>query len=78
MKIKVLLFGSLADKAGCSSLVETGVSDDLNELMKILKTRFVFLNSAVFAVARNREVVRNNPKLSDGDEIALLPPFAGG
>jgi molybdopterin converting factor small subunit len=77
MKIKVLLFGNLADSAGCSSLVEKDVSD-LNELLKILKSRFTFLNSAVFAVARNQEIVRDNPQLSDGDEIALLPPFAGG
>lgn len=77
MTIKVLLFGSLADKAGCSSLIEKDVSD-LIELLKILKSRFPFIDSSVFAVARNQEIVRDNPQLSDGDEIALLPPFAGG
>jgi molybdopterin converting factor small subunit len=77
MKIRVLFFGNLADKAGCSSLVEKGVGD-LNELLKVLKSRFTFLNNAVYVVARNQEIVRDNPQLSDGDEIALLPPFAGG
>jgi len=77
MTVKVLLFGSLADRANSSSLIEKNVSD-LNELLRNLKNRLPFLGSTVFAVARNQEIVRNNPQLNDGDEIALLPPFAGG
>jgi molybdopterin converting factor small subunit len=29
-------------------------------------------------VSVNNEITADNPDLKDGDEIALLPPFAGG
>jgi molybdopterin converting factor small subunit len=31
-----------------------------------------------FRVSVNNEITADNPDLKDGDEIALLPPFAGG
>jgi molybdopterin synthase sulfur carrier subunit len=77
VRVKVLFFGILADKAGFSSLV-VEKTYNLNELMKNLKTRFPFLEKSPYAVAVNQVVVRGNTKLNDNDEIALLPPFAGG
>ena len=46
--------------------------------MRNLKSKFQFLENAAFAVALNQVVVNGNAKLKDKDEIALLPPFAGG
>jgi molybdopterin synthase sulfur carrier subunit len=77
MKVKVLLFGVLADKAGISFVVVENTYN-LNDLLRNLKTRFPFLEKASYAVARNQEIVRGNTELIDNDEIALLPPFAGG
>lgn len=77
MKVKMLFFGILADKSGCSSLFVENINN-LNEVMKYVKVKFPFLEKASFAVAVNQIVVKGNTKLNDNDEIALLPPFAGG
>jgi len=31
-----------------------------------------------FIISLNNEIINNDPKLKDGDEVALMPPFAGG
>jgi molybdopterin converting factor small subunit len=67
----------LADKAGKSSF---SVEDayDINDLMNKLKSQFTFLVDSRYAIALNQKIMRDNTLLSDGTEIALLPPFAGG
>jgi molybdopterin synthase sulfur carrier subunit len=77
LRVKVLLFGVLADKARCSSLDFENVND-LNELNINLKAKFLFLEKVSYAIAVNQLVVNGNIKLNDNDEIAFLPPFAGG
>jgi len=72
-----LFFGILADKAKYSSIdYENG--NTLDELKRNLKVKFPFLENAKFAIAVNQSVVNGNAKLNDNDEIALLPPYAGG
>ena len=77
MKINVLLFGNLADKAGKSSFSVEDVHD-INDLMNKLKSQFTFLVNSRYVIAKNQKIVRDNALLNDGDEIAILPPFAGG
>ena len=77
MSVKVLLFGVLADKAGYSSLDFEDVNN-LDELIKILKFKYPFGNNTSYAIAVNQSVVKGNIKLNDNDEVALLPPYAGG
>jgi len=77
MKINVLLFGILADKAGTPSVVMRDIRD-IDDLMNKLKSQFTFLVNSRYAIAKNQKIVRDNAILSDGDEIAILPPFAGG
>jgi molybdopterin converting factor small subunit len=31
-----------------------------------------------FRIAVNNEIVNEDPVLNDGDEVAYMPPFAGG
>jgi molybdopterin synthase sulfur carrier subunit len=75
--VKVLFFGSLVDKTESSS-VNFENANDLNGLMKNLKSKFPFLEESSFVIAVNQVIVRENVKLNNNDEIALLPPFAGG
>lgn len=77
MSVKVLLFGVLADKAGCLSLEFKNVND-LNELNLNIKAKFPFLEEETYVIAVNQLVVKGNTKLNNNDEVALLPPFAGG
>jgi molybdopterin converting factor small subunit len=77
MKINILLFGILTDKFG-KSMIEMENVKDLNQLIEELKEQYKINDEIKFAVARNQEIVRENISFNDGDEIALLPPFAGG
>jgi len=77
MGIKVLFFGRLKDHIGQDSLFLDSV-EDTESLRKTLSDRFPRLRREIFSIAINQEIIRGNEKLSDGDEIALLPPVAGG
>lgn len=73
----MLFFGILEDKAERSSAVFENVND-LDELKRNLKTKFSFLEKVSYAIAVNQSIVKGNTVLNNNDEIALLPPFAGG
>ncbi|MCH8316895.1 MAG: MoaD/ThiS family protein [Bacteroidetes bacterium] len=78
MKVKVLFFGFLNEKTGTSTNMLEDVRD-LNELIERLQLQFPSANwQTKYLIAVNHEVVRGNITLNDGDEIALMPPFAGG
>ncbi len=77
MKVNVLLFGSLIDKTGISSIVFENIKTS-DKLIEELSEKYLILKKTKFAVAVNQTIVKDNVRLNDGDEIALLPPFAGG
>ena len=77
MNVKVLLFGLLADKAGVPEVTFKDVKD-LDELRRSLLSDYPFLEDMSYFIALNREVVNENAVLTDGDEVALMPPYAGG
>lgn len=77
MKNKVLLFGMLAEAVGQPS-VEIGEVADVDSLRKRITTSYPVLDQYPFAIALNKKVVNANQPIKDGDELALLPPFAGG
>ena len=81
MRVNVLLFASLREAVGESTIV-LDLADDatvraliatLGETYPALAPR---LPSAKVAV--NREFAEPEQELRDGDEVALLPPFGGG
>ena len=77
MKVKVLLFGILSERADTSKFIVEDVKDK-NELMQKIAMEYSFLKKTNYLIAVNQEVINNNIVLRDGDEIALMPPFAGG
>ena len=74
--MNVLLFGVLTDVAGKSKLEIKAA--DVDSLKEILLNQFPDLNKYKFQFAVNKEIVEQNIPLNEGDEIALLPPYAGG
>jgi len=76
-RITLIYFGSVLDCTGIPSEI-TESPDTLNELNASLIARFPGLASATYRFSVNRKLTDGNPQLADGDEIALLPPFAGG
>jgi sulfur-carrier protein len=75
--MKVLLFGTLADVVG-ESVIEIETITDVETLKRNVLSKFPMLNNYNFMIAVNKEKIESNILLNDGDEIALLPPFAGG
>jgi molybdopterin synthase sulfur carrier subunit len=75
--MKLLLFGMLAEDIGKQEIVlET--FRDVNSLRKYLLEHYPILRNKQFMIAVNKQKADKNITLSENDEIALIPPFAGG
>ena len=77
MKVNILFFGILREKAGVDTWEVEGVPT-LDSLRAKIETTLPELKGQVYLTAVNQDLVRGNPPLADGDEIAIMPPFAGG
>ncbi|MES2139183.1 MAG: MoaD/ThiS family protein [Bacteroidota bacterium] len=77
MNIQVLLFGSVADVVGKSKLIINDCNDTDSLKVKMI-TEYPQLNNCVFLISVNKRLVKNNHLLEQGNEVAFLPPFAGG
>ncbi len=75
--VNLIYFGSVTDITGMTS-EKAEVPATLNELNDWLLARFSGLSKIRFRFSVNRQLVTGDRPLADGDEIALLPPFAGG
>ena len=75
--MKVLIFGSLIDIIGKSQL---DISDipDTDTLHEKLTNDYPELANCTYRYSVNKKLSVDNTELDEADEIALLPPFAGG
>lgn len=76
-KVKVLLFGELAQLASAKELQLEGYSN-IDDINKYLQKTYPKLASKKYAIALNKTIINESLLLNTGDEIALLPPFSGG
>lgn len=72
----ILLFGAVAEKAGASILHLEATS--VEALRQALIARIPDLAHMRYAIAVDRQVAHDDRSLHGGEEIAVLPPFAGG
>jgi MoaE-MoaD fusion protein len=81
MTVKVLFFGQLKDIAGCSE-DRLQLPDDarLDTVFQHYASQFPKLHELARSIvmARNHEFTPLSSPISDGDEIAFLPPVSGG
>lgn len=81
MRVRVLLFALYRDLAGTPELeIDVPAGATAREAVRALRGRgepYGRLPEAP-AVAVNEEYVNLDAVLSDGDELALIPPVAGG
>jgi len=75
--MKILLFGELTDIIKSSS-VEIKSPKNVDELKNSVHQKFPSLQNFKYQIAVNSSLVTENILLNETDEIALLPPFAGG
>ncbi len=77
MRVRVLFFGQIREITGTSEEeVEVLEGGDLRGLFESYAGRFPRLEAMRHAVvlARNQEFADSSALLSDGDEVAFLPP----
>lgn len=72
----VQLFGMIAEKAG-SEAIEADASS-LEGLRDVLRSKVPGLDGLSYAIAVDRRIVKDDLPLTGNEEIAVLPPFAGG
>lgn len=78
MILKLKYFGMIAEAVGKENEEIEFTSSSVEELDKVLKNQYAKLSSMNYKVAVNQSFVEPTTLLKDNDEIALLPPFAGG
>jgi molybdopterin converting factor subunit 1 len=77
MKVKVFLFAGLREKAGKGEvLLDLPEGSSLSAIRKNLNLEMPTWSSLAFAV--NQTYVPSDTSLNEGDEVALIPPVAGG
>ncbi len=74
--MRVLLFGMIAEKAGAAEVEVTAAST--HALKWELEQRIPGLGRMSYALAVDRRLMKEDVPLTGMEEIALLPPFAGG
>jgi molybdopterin synthase sulfur carrier subunit len=77
MEIQVLFFGVLAEVTQTRVKHYRNVGS-FNDLKHRIEDEFPELVHYTYRVAVNSEMINNDPPLKDGDEVAFMPPFAGG
>ncbi len=79
-RIRVLFFAALADAAGRrEASLEIADGATLADLGARLKEAYPGIEGApTYAFAVNAEYATPGQRLSDGDEVALIPPVSGG
>lgn len=77
MAVKVLFFGVLAEVTGTNCRHYSEVKS-LSDLKRLINDEFPEIVHYDFLISVNNELVDNEPALNNGDEVAFMPPFAGG
>lgn len=78
MTLKLKYFGMTAEASGKDEELLDNNYSSVKELKADLLAKYPNLLEINFKVAVNQEIVNDDYKLSGNEEIALLPPFAGG
>lgn len=74
--MRVRLFGIIAEKAGTDVIESTATSTA--GLRRELEQRIPGADRMSYALAIDRRIATHDQVLTGHEEIAVLPPFAGG
>ncbi len=77
MEINVLFFGVLAEVAKTMFKHYRDV-ESFSDLMHRIQDEFPEMVHYNYRIAVNSEIVNEDPELKNMDEVAFMPPFAGG
>lgn len=74
--MEVKLFGMIAEKAGAETIAVAATT--VHELRLAAEARIEGLAAMSYAIAVDRRIINGDAPLNGNEEVALLPPFAGG
>lgn len=77
MEIHVLFFGVLSEVTGTHRKHYRGI-ESFGDLKHRIEDDFPEIVNYNFRIAVNNKIINEDPLLRQGDEVAYLPPFAGG
>jgi molybdopterin synthase sulfur carrier subunit len=77
MQVKVLFFGVLSEVTG-TDLRHIRDVKSINDLKLKLLDEYPEIEHYNYRISLNNEILNSDSNLNEGDEIAFLPPFAGG
>jgi molybdopterin synthase sulfur carrier subunit len=77
MQVKVLFFGVLAEVTGTNCKHYNEVKS-LGDLKLRIRDDFPEISHYNYRFSLNSAIIDDDPELNDEDEVALMPPFAGG
>jgi molybdopterin synthase sulfur carrier subunit len=77
MEVKVLFFGVLAEVSG-TAIKHYQEIRSVSDLNRRIQDDFPEIAHYNFRISVNNMITDEDLLLNSGDEIALLPPFAGG
>ncbi|MEP1034822.1 MoaD/ThiS family protein [Ekhidna sp.] len=78
MPITIKYFGAIAEATGITEeKVDLGDVDSIEQLKSICLAKYEAIGDLSFQLAVNQSL-SSKDALKDGDEVAFLPPFAGG
>lgn len=78
MILKLKYFGMVAEAVGKENEEFEFANSSVKELDKALKNQYAKLVSINYKIVVNQSFVEPIVLLKENDEVALLPPFAGG
>ena len=84
MKVTIRLFGMTKSLAGNHDSIVLAMASGhrMKELVELIGSRYPMIGELIhkkkILVSVNQEIAHEETEIRDGDEIALLPPFAGG
>lgn len=76
MRAEITFYGQLADITGCTA--DTCTADSVDQMLGSLYDKYPGLESSRFITAIGTRIASADDRINNGDQIALLPPFAGG
>lgn len=79
MEIKVKYFGSIAEETGKAEetiSLQSGISE-IQDFIAFILNKYGLIDEGTIQVAVN-QVIQKEGKIQYGDEVAFLPPYAGG
>lgn len=76
--VKVLLFGSIADTIGLREVTVNSNSISLKDVIENIERVYRKVITKPYILSVNCEVVSSDFVVTESDEVAIMPPFAGG